>query len=349
MGRLAPRGALAITGLALAPCLAIAAAPARADVRAAYFYSYMDLAHVDSLVRRGFDRGIVHFIGDSLDAKQVKQLHDLAAHADSLGLDLAPQWSLQAPERLTALRTTRRYTWGKGHIEDEVGCPLDSAFWRSALIDRAEETLAAAPGIRRIAVDLEIYGAGVSHYSAGACRCPACLAEYTRRPVGALTAADAWRLSGLHAFEEARLGALLTRLLSEFAARHPGVEIGVFDLDLDSFVHRALARGLRRAQVPTADYCERSYSAVTGLTTARARLTSLGLGASPLIGGLWLKRFAPGDLRSAVRSIAAQADGYFVFTTYSLWLDPIQLSGPYTLAGRPSDYWRALAEVNLSP
>jgi hypothetical protein len=328
---------------------ASAAVTVSEGIRAAYFYSYMDLDHADSLAQRGFDRGIVHFIGDSLDAGQVTQLRDLSARASLLDFTVVPQWSLQAPSRLEGLGTSRRYTWGKGNVGREVGCPLDSVFWRSTLIDRAEETLAAAPEIRKLAVDLEIYDAGVSHYSAGACRCAACLAEYTGHP-GDHTASDAWRLSGLLPYEEARLGHLLTRLLTEFAARHPGVELGVFDLDRDSFVHRALARALRRAGVPTADYCERSYSSGgQDLEPARARLASLGLASAPLIGGLWLKRFAPRDVAAVVQSIASRADGYFVFTTYSLWLEPRLLSGPYTLAGRPADYWRALSQVNHAP
>jgi hypothetical protein len=139
----------------------------------------------------------------------------------------------------------------------------------------------------------------------------------------------------------------LTGLLSEFATRHPGVEMAVFDLDLDSFVHRALARALSRSGVPTADYCERSYTAGGGaLPMARARLDALGLSDAPLIGGLWLKRFRPGLLAAAVNSVLERSEGYFIFTTYSLWLEPTRLHGPYTLVGTQGDYWKALTEAN---
>ena len=48
-------------------------------------------------------------------------------------------------------------------------------------------------------------------------------------------------------------------------------------------------------------------------------------------------------------SITAVADGYFIFTTFSLWLDPAQLQGPYTLPGSRADYWAALREANGEP
>jgi hypothetical protein len=143
---------------------------------------------------------------------------------------------------------------------------------------------------------------------------------------------------------------ILSGLLAEFAAAHPGVALDVLDLDLASFVHRGFARALARSGTPTADYSESSY-AVGGwpLPRARSRLARLGLAGVPLVGGIWLQRFAPEDLGAAVASILEYADGYFVFTTFSLWQDPSQLSGPYTLLGAPADYWRALREANRAP
>jgi hypothetical protein len=32
----------------------------------------------------------------------------------------------------------------------------------------------------------------------------------------------------------------------------------------------------------------------------------------------------------------------FFFTTFSLWLDPAKLTGPYTLQGTAGDYWNAI-------
>jgi hypothetical protein len=151
-------------------------------------------------------------------------------------------------------------------------------------------------------------------------------------------------------YEESRLGHVFSGLVGEFAARHPGVELGVFDLDLGSFVHRALARALARRNVPTADYTESSYT--TGgpaLADVRARLSRLGLGRAPLIGGLWLKRFAPPALVPVIRDMSPAADGYFVFTTYSLWQTPARLDGPYLLQAPAADYWRALRQANTTP
>jgi hypothetical protein len=338
----------AVAALALAAVAAAAPAGARTPIRAAYFYDYMPLDHVDALAAARFNRGVVRLIPDSVGSDLAERLGALCARGRSLGLLIVPDILVQSRVRLAALPTTRRYTWGHGQAEPAIGCPLDSLHWQSALIDHLDEVIAAVPGLTAVAVDLELYDAGRKHYDGGACRCRPCLAEYTG---GAPPPADqSWRLSGLLAYQEARLTGLFTALLQGFAARHPGVELGVLDLDLDSFVHRALGRGLRRARVPTVDYSERSYRAGgAAIPSARGRLDALGLEDVPLVGGLWLKRWHPREVASGVRSVLERADGYFVFTTYSLWLDPSRLDGPYTLPGPPADYWRAFREVNHTP
>src|SRR6185295_17048397 len=200
------------------------------------------------------------------------------AAAQAHGMELVAQWPLQQTTRVDARPAARRYTWGNGTREPETACPLDTAYWRSALLDRAEEFLAADSTLDRVAIDLEFYQGGRAHYDAGPCRCPTCVAEY-RAGTGARER-DPRRLAGLLGWEEAALEQRLTVLLREFEARHPAVELGVFDLDLDSFVHRALARALRRAGVATADYCERSYNgagAAAAMQSARSRLDTLGL------------------------------------------------------------------------
>jgi hypothetical protein len=312
-------------------------------IRTAYFYHYMGPDHLDSLAAHGFNRAVIHWIPDTLGVVGVREASAFVARGLARGVDVVPKWLLQNPARLASRPRERRYTWGRARVEPEVPCPLDSAYWRAALLDRAAEFLQADSAITRLAVDLELYRSARHHYDAGACVCGSCRELYAGRPVPA----DPSRLSGLLGFEEARLERLLTGILAELAARWPGAELGVFDLDYDSFVHRALARALVRAGVATVDYCERSYAAAgVPLPAVRLRLDALGLEAAPLIGGLWLKRFPPRDVPRAARSVVANADGYFVFTTFSLWLDPAKLTGPYTLLGPPAEYWQALAEVN---
>jgi hypothetical protein len=99
--------------------------------------------------------------------------------------------------------------------------------------------------------------------------------------------------------------------------------------------------------VPTVNYCERTYGTGGGaLPAVRSRLRALGLPGCPVVGGLWLKRWTPEGLPPAVASIAERGDGWFAFTTFSLWLDPAQLTGPYTLLGPPSAYWAAARRAN---
>lgn len=340
----ARRAAIAIVlALALTPSLAASA------VRAAYVYDYMPPSHIDSLAACGFDRVLVHALPDSLDAAAAAKLRSLVDRGAADGVDVVPEWLLQQASRLAARPATRRYTWGHGTAEPTVACPLDSAYWRSALLDRLDETLAADPRVRRVAVDLELLNAGRHHYDAGPCQCAACIAEYAHGNARLLSR-DPARLSGLMPYEEARVASIFRGLLAEIARRHPGVEVGVLDLDFASFVHRATGRALARSGVPTADYTERTYgTGAASLTDARAQLARLGLNGTPLIGGLWLKRFTPAALTAAVRAMRSEADGYFAFTTYSLWQSPARLSGPYLLQGAPGDYWTALRAANTLP
>ena len=327
------------------PLLLLAAGPTGAEPsRVAYFYHYMGAAHLDSLAGAGFDGALIHWIPDTLGTGGARELQAFVARGQALGIEVVPEWSLQQPSRLSASPALRRYTWGVGLSGSSVPCPLDSAYWRSALLKRADEMLAAAPGTRRLAVDLELWQGTLHHWDAGPCRCAYCIAEYGETRPGP---PDARRLAGLLEWEEATLELRLAKLLREFARHHPGVELGVLDLDYASFVHRALARALVRAGLPTADWCERSYSAGAGeLVGARTRLQALGLPDAPLRGGLWLKQIKPADLPNAVRAVRPGAQGWFAFTTYSLWLDPTRLAGPYALAGTQEQYWKQLKAGN---
>ncbi len=341
MGRLSRR---AVRCAVFALTATLSSVRAEAGTRAAYFYHYMDPSHLDRLADARFDTAVIHWIPDTLGVRGRLELQAFVARARSTGIEVVPQWILQQPTRLAGSPPDRRYTWGQGVVEHDQPCPLDSAYWRSALLDRAEEMLAAAPGTKRLAVDLEFWKGGRHHWDAGPCRCARCVAEYRGKSPAP---SDPRRLSGMIAWEESTLERRLVPLLKVFAERHPGVELGFFDLDLDSFAHRAVARALRRAGVPTADWSERSYSnGRAGAVVARARLDALGLTGTPLIGGLWLKRFAPEDLPAAVGGVRASADGWFAFTTYSLWLDPMKLTGPYTLPASPERYWQSLREAN---
>lgn len=333
--------------------------PNSTSIRAGYFYSYVSTFHLDSLANTGFNRAIVKFIGDSLGTRGAGELHAWMDRGTHVPVEVTPSWSLQSVARLASLATTRRYTWGSGTPEPDVGCPLDSLFWRSTFLDHANELLSVTPGVQRLALDLEIY-TGTPHHYLEPCLCSVCRNEFalsvgepSLRDLSGPATHEPGPLPGerteaatLASFEEARVTELLAALVSEFAHAHPGVELGIFDLDRDSFVHRAMARALARAGVPAVDYTERTYS--TGASTvsqAQAALQALGV-VAPVVGGLWLKQFPPAGLPSAVHAMLDQAGGYFAFTTFSLWVEPSKLVGAYALQGTQAEYWAALRLAN---
>lgn len=310
-------------------------------VRAAYFYGYMPPSHLDSLARAGINRAVVKWIGDSLGTRENAELARLSLAASRLGIELLPAWTAQTRSRLSP--GTRRYTWGAGTVEPDVACPLDSVYWRRVLLDRPLEFLRAQPSLGRLVVDLELYHGSRHHYDAGPCLCSACVVEF--RSARGLGGADL----GLAAYQEERLTRTFTSILGRLAGRRPGVELGVFDLDHASFVHAALGRALVRAGVPTTDYAERSYwMGGSNLAAARATLRQRGIDA-PIIGGLWLAKVSPRRFPHLVRSMEGVAQGFFVFTTFSLWVDPAERTGAYRLLGTPEEYWSALSSVATEP
>ena len=138
--------------VALLGVLAMSSSRAAAGSRAAYFYHYMEPSHLDRLAASGFDTAVIHWNGDTLGVTGVRQLQAFVAKGQSVGLEVVPQWILQQPSRLSLAQPDRRYTWGRGTVEHSIPCPLDTTYWRSALLERADAMLAAAPRTRR-AVD----------------------------------------------------------------------------------------------------------------------------------------------------------------------------------------------------
>jgi hypothetical protein len=327
------------------PTAANAAQPPQVrPVRAAHLLHYMPAEHLDVLAANGFTRAVILFHSDSLREQDGAQLRAIDERARSYGMEVVPQFQLDAPTRLASRPADRRYTWGRDQVEP-VACPMDSMWWAEALLQRAGEILHSAPGTLRLAIDLELRHGSRRFYDAGPCRCVHCLREFrpNARPEQLANASQ----SGLRVFQENRLRRVLESILAEFIERHPGVELGIYDLDLNVPVHRALGRALAADRIPVADYCTRSYeSGGGGLKGVRARLNSLGLDPVSVIGGIWLKRLKPDDLEPAVASVLDRADGYVVYSTYSLWREPHQLLGPYTLNGEQGEYWGALREAN---
>ena len=82
---------------------------------------------------------------------------------------------------------------------------------------------------------------------------------------------------------------------------------------------------------------------------ARGRLAALGLGRTPIVGGFWLQKWTPRRLESGVAAMISRAQGYFIFTSFSLWPNSAKLTGPYTLPAPPADYWGVLSRANRVP
>jgi len=86
---------------------------------------------------------------------------------------------------------------------------------------------------------------------------------------------------------------------------------------------------------------------VTPTLPARlARLKAAGL-SFRYLPGLMIGRHSPRQLGLQAKRCLAAADGYWLFTTYSLWQEePQKLWGPYLIKAPRDQYWQALARAN---
>ena len=66
----------------------------------------------------------------------------------------------------------------------------------------------------------------------------------------------------------------------------------------------------------------------------------------PIVGGLWLRHYPPDEIGDALASILSEAEGFFIFSTYSLWEpDPAKRVDAWALQGSQADYWQALRDA----
>jgi len=279
-------------------------------------------------------------IQDSLGARGTTEMTRFFAHASGFAIKVVPEWSLRRRWRVE--RAAHRAALHLGlhrRGQRRLVRPTRPSGGACCAIARGRGAWLIFPAVRHLAVDPRDL-----HRQPPPLRWPghaAARAASRSSPRGRLAPR---RIS--NDSKRSDWSASSTGCSASWRRCDRGLEIDFFDLDFDSFVHRAMVRALVQTGLPTTNYCERSYAAAAAAIPRRRAhpLDSLGL-AAPLVCGSQLKNFDPPHLVDAMGSVAQAADGYFIFTSYSLWQAPSQLTGPYVLAGRHADYWRRSASA----
>ncbi|UCH33452.1 MAG: hypothetical protein JSV65_12850 [Armatimonadota bacterium] len=338
---------------------------AQDKVRGAYFGQGLGREHYQKLGDAGFNAvfvkygglGVLNPAGDTADAEHMK---NAAAWARECGLRFFPVINFGGDnERRPLIGEFRPVVTSGGRTVEDTACPRDPRYWEGVVGDRGVfiAQLSGEAPIAGLIIDPEMYGAGISTYGSGVCFCEECFQTFLRArerreappPAGARL--DYLKSRGLldayYGYLEDEVAALAATQRERIHAVKPDLLLGGFLLERDDFYHRGLVRGLGAPEMPVLVMPETTYG--SGYTeyvpAAIARLKALD---TPFlfIGGLWISKFLPDYIGAHAYHMAVNAEGYWLFTTYSLAVPRSELRGDYAVPGEADEYWRALAEAN---
>jgi hypothetical protein len=239
-------------------------------------------------------------------------------------------------------------------VHPDIPCPADTAYW-CGLLEEMVLPMAHIPGRPpRIALDLELYDGGITHYPPGPCTCTPCRLEYTGYTGPNRVLAEPWierlplrDLEDLERAEREWLEALLVDELNAIAHATGPLELAVLDLGRSGLPNRALLGAFARLDIPVLDFTELTYARGTAVRTEELTGAYADHPAQVgTIGGLWLKKWSPDALAEEAVELARREDGYWIFTSVSLAMPSSNLFGPYTLQAPAEEYWQALARAN---
>jgi hypothetical protein len=279
------------------------------------------------------------------------------------GIQLMPVINFAGPAEIERLHGTfSLYRPHGAQVFANTPCPFDATYWNAAVAERLVQ-LAQLSNILPLvgaAFDTEMYGADTVVYDE-LCLCDTCWTEFAQAGRHeALTVPAAQRFEYLrrhvltepyHTFQTDRLQRLLARIEQQVHSINPDFRIG-FLAYRDHWFYDTLIRGLGTPEQPVYVFSEttyvRGYTPHVAAEQARIKARPADPDSPPLaryVPGLWLERFYPQELPVHLCHLAAQTDGYWLFSAASLW-NPAPKPEPYALYAAPADYWRALQQAN---
>lgn len=309
-----------------------------------------------------------------IDAQKEKSFRDYVARCAELGLDLyigtayrkvhAEQLEALGPISHAVVQGPRRYL--SSGVRG-VPSPLERKYWMGQLLQEAlyiAELAKTYPNIRGFNFDLEAYAENVMwrHNSSFddqtffAAIAQMQEAHGSELMVAAKRVPFEKRYDWLAEYDLLKdyfdaQSQLITQLAIEFRKRvrevNPDLELGFVYYE-PNWMHDGWARGLGTADKPCVIFSELEYHHGIGPSSRglAQRLKDMGLYARYLP-GLQPEHFTPGQFARAAADANYWHNGYWMFTSYSLWQPkPEKLWGPYTLLAAADQYISALGSVN---
>ncbi len=321
-------------------------------VRAAYHYANPPAAERVALLKRA---GMNSMILKASVEKALPWLRE--AKKQGMRCFLALNFNVNAEEE-----GLRQAVLADGRVE-RYACPLDDRFWRDHLTPAIMERVALSgdPDLQvdGLWIDFELYSTvtGQRYYN-NACYCDHCFGEFCKHkgiqtPKLGYAERAPWLKEQGYAEEYQpylgeRMEALATELREKIHAVNPNFLLGFYPTP-HNWSLMAVARGFSTERVPILLWATDTYGGGGPARVPddwRQEYADQGINARYLAGML-LRSYSAKNLAANIYQTTDKCDGYWLFTTYTLWTPPREKPGDYYLAaGEPEDYWDAITLAN---
>ena len=245
--------------------------------------------------------------------------------------------------------------------------PLEERYWLGQLLCEAKfaaELSTVVPSVKAFLIDVEMYAGDMmwrwnSSFDDQTFRAVVgrmgeeqllkqeVQSEHVDREDRYQWLADNGLLDDYFAIAAQRVADIARRFRREIDAINPDFQLGLLPYEANWFYDGWIS-GLASERTPVLVCSEEEYaSGLVSTAFARtARLKKMGVNFRYLP-GLLIGNFSPKQLGIQARRCLEATNGYWLFTTYSLWQpEPEKLWGAYQIKAPKEQYWAALAQAN---
>ena len=319
-------------------------------LRTAYFYARPP---AEEKVRQLVDVGMNAMILKATPEKALPYLREAKKYGE-MHTFLALNFNVNAEEE-----GLRQAVLADGRVE-RYACPLEERFWQdyllAGMLERAR--LADDPELQvdGLWIDFELYSTVTGQrYYTNACYCDYCISEFAKHkgielPELANNERRAWLVEQGYADEytqylQDRVEEYATAVREQVHAVNPNLLLGFYPTPSNwSLV--GVARAFSTERLPIILWATDTYGGGGPDRVPddwRQHYADLGINAR-YCAGMLLRVYSAKNLAAYIYHTSAECDGYWLFTTYTLWNPVEEHSGDYYLAaGTPDDYWDAIA------
>ncbi len=325
----------------------------RDRLRTAYFYADPP---AEERVRQLVDVGMNAMILKATPDKALPFLHEAKKH-EGMHTFLALNFSVNAEQE-----GLRQAVLANGRVE-RYACPLEERFWQDYLLkgmlERAELGNDPTLQVDGLWIDFELYSTVTGQrYYTNACYCDYCMGEFAREkgielPELANEQRRPWLVEHGYAeeytqFLQDRVQELAADVREKVHAVNPNLLLGFYPTPHD-WQLVAVARAFSTERLPIILWATDTYGGGGPDRVPddwREHYAELGINAR-YCAGMLLRSYSAKNLAAYIYHTSAECDGYWLFTTYTLWKPEEERTGDYYLAaGTDEEYWQAIARGN---